>query len=242
MRLGSAELPTVTLARALSGHAAAVVLVSDMPGRPVVVCPVEHRAALRDGEVWLWFGDPTRRGDWDEAAAELLRCSVYGARAARQRQARSRAAMLCAHAGARVLLAQALGCGPDRIAYQPTESGKPCLGEAGCVSFSLAHTDTLVAVAVSRHAVGVDVEPVRMLPDIDGLAAAELDPVLVEQLRGLPPERRVRGFFQCWTVAEAWFKATGRVISAGEAGWLDGRPGLVGLCTAGGTSRIDVLF
>jgi 4'-phosphopantetheinyl transferase len=81
------------------------------------------------------------------------------------------------------------------------------------VYFSLSHTDGCVACAVSDfELVGVDVERVQQrgsLWDVASSYSAEE----IEALRGLAPDRFVDGFFDYWTLKEAYLKARGRGLS-----------------------------
>jgi 4'-phosphopantetheinyl transferase len=64
------------------------------------------------------------------------------------------------------------------------------------------------AIARERN-LGIDVEHVR--PDSAGedIAKRYFSAGEVNDLRPLPPEARVQGFFHCWTRKEAYLKATG---------------------------------
>jgi len=57
--------------------------------------------------------------------------------------------------------------------------------------------------------VGVDIECIRPLPDLDEIAERVFSPEERLALRRLPPARRPEGFFNCWTRKEAYVKAIG---------------------------------
>ena len=129
-------------------------------------------------------------------------------RLARFRRPADRARYLAAHALARLVLAQFVGRGPatlvfDRICRCGAEHGKPVL--ANGPGFSLSHAGDLVGVAVRPDGpVGLDVEQVRAVADLDALAGHVRSPV--ERARdGLDPT----AFFRTWTRKEALVKATG---------------------------------
>lgn len=74
------------------------------------------------------------------------------------------------------------------------------------VYFSLSHGDGALAVAVSRAAVGVDLE--KVVPrDTDRLAERVFTPAEAAEYAALPEEEKARYFFRVWTAKEALFKA-----------------------------------
>ncbi len=133
-------------------------------------------------------------------------------RLARLRRPADRARYLAAHALTRLVLAPLVGRGPGALAFDRTcrcgaQHGKPVL--PGGPGFSLSHAGDLVGVAVRPDgAVGLDVEQVRAVGDLDAMAGHVRSPA--EQARGrLDPT----GFFRTWTRKEALVKATGDGLS-----------------------------
>lgn len=75
--------------------------------------------------------------------------------------------------------------------------------------FNLSHTTGLVALAVTRgHDVGVDVERADRLIR-EQIAERHFAAQEVADLRALPFEDQGRGFFEYWTLKEAYIKARG---------------------------------
>jgi 4'-phosphopantetheinyl transferase len=96
----------------------------------------------------------------------------------------------------------------DRNAY-----GKPSVRDGGDLRFNVSHSDGLALCVVGSVEMGCDVE--RRNP-------AHADPAVAERLfapgewrrfAALPEERRVEGFFNCWTRKEAFIKAIGLGVS-----------------------------
>src|SRR5262249_14010343 len=122
---------------------------------------------------------------------------------------------------ARAILRQILGgcLGVDRgavvLSYGP--QGKPAVvAPTGSVDlqFSLAHSSHVAVYAVSAGCpVGIDVEGMRPLSDMDRIAARTFSPRECAALRKLPPGLRAVGFFNCWTRKEAYIKAVGLGLS-----------------------------
>ena len=123
------------------------------------------------------------------------------ARLGRFRRDVDAARYLAAHALTRVVLGVRLGRPPASLVFDRTcrcgePHGKPVL--AGGPGFSFTHAGAVVGVAVlDGGPVGLDVEPVRALPDLEGMAAHV----------GAPAEPAA--FFRAWTRKEALLKATG---------------------------------
>jgi len=145
----------------------------------------------------------------------------------------------------RTILAQYLKASPPSLRFSYSENGKPVLAEefAGtAIHFNLAHTGELALVAVTRiGVVGVDVESVRPVKDVDALVARFFSPREDELFQKVPEEEKSAAFFNLWTRKEALLKATGegitRSLSLVEVSFLPGEParllGISGDATAG---------
>ena len=86
--------------------------------------------------------------------------------------------------------------------------GKPYVS-GGEVEISVSHTEGATLVAVARRAVGIDIERVRPLPDLDALAAASLGDGEARALEDLVDGDRVASFYRFWVRKEALLKARG---------------------------------
>jgi 4'-phosphopantetheinyl transferase len=82
------------------------------------------------------------------------------------------------------------------------------------LSFSLAHTKGLAAVAVTQgNDIGVDVEKLDRPVDAAGLTRRFFSPEEVAYLQKLPPERFRELFPLYWTLKESYIKARGLGLS-----------------------------
>jgi 4'-phosphopantetheinyl transferase len=163
------------------------------------------------GRCTIWWAAPVD----PEAATALvgLLDDHERVRLARLRRPADRARYLAAHALVRLVLAPLVGTAADALAFDRTcrcgaPHGKPVL--PGGPGFSLSHAGELVGVAVREDGpVGLDVEQVRDVADLDALAGHVRSPA--ERARGdLDPA----GFFRAWTRKEALVKATGDGLAA----------------------------
>lgn len=105
-----------------------------------------------------------------------------------------------------------------RIRFAEVANGKPTLQidqDAPRLHFNLSHSGDLGVVAITRVApVGVDIEHVREIADLDGIAARFFSPDEQSQLGAIPASERQSAFFRCWTRKEAVIKATGEGLAA----------------------------
>ncbi|MFN7977238.1 MAG: 4'-phosphopantetheinyl transferase superfamily protein [Vicinamibacterales bacterium] len=124
-----------------------------------------------------------------------------------------RHAYVIARALVRMVLSQHGPTAPAEWRFEVNAHGCPFVvdAQAGAprLCFNVSHTDGLVALAVARgHRVGVDVEDVRRVVRHD-VAGHHFAPSEVADLRALPTGAQPRGFFEYWTLKEAYIKARG---------------------------------
>jgi 4'-phosphopantetheinyl transferase len=168
------------------------------------------RVELRADEVHVWridVGGP--RGE-----DELVTLSdAERARADRFHFPADRARFVASHAALREILAFYLDIEPVALAFGESVHGKPFVEapDAGReLRFSLSHSGDVALVAVGRGwEVGVDVERVRPLDDLEGFATRYFSPAERDALARVPSADRVRAFFEVWTLKEAYLKACG---------------------------------
>jgi 4'-phosphopantetheinyl transferase len=105
--------------------------------------------------------------------------------------------------------------------FVSTALGKPHIDSpaaARSLEFSLAHTDGLVACAVTwQRAVGIDVEHTGRRLEWD-LVARQFASEEYGQLMRRPRHERREAFFALWTLKEAYAKACGDGLSVGLNG------------------------
>ena len=131
-------------------------------------------------------------------------------RASRLRFEEHRRRFVAAHGFLRRVLARRLGCAPDEVAFAVGPNGKPRLAVGSALRFNLAHSDGLAVCAVAdEREVGVDVERVRRVGDVDRLAHTVLSKRELAELARWGPDRVDEGFLTAWTRKEAVLKARG---------------------------------
>jgi 4'-phosphopantetheinyl transferase len=115
----------------------------------------------------------------------------------------------------RQILGAYLAVTPERIAFSYGPQGKPALAwPREPLAFNVSHSGDVALYAVSwDRRLGVDVELVRQVDDLNGLAAQVFAVAERTELASLAPDQRVRAFFDGWTRKEAFVKAVGEGLS-----------------------------
>lgn len=120
-----------------------------------------------------------------------------------------------AHAVKRLMLTAATegAVAPEAWAFAGGAHGKPRVARGEGPHFNLSHCDGLVACAVSWPTeIGIDVENIDRQPALD-LTKAYFAPTELAWLQSLDTAAQRQGFFQLWTLKEAFIKATGRGLA-----------------------------
>ncbi len=134
-------------------------------------------------------------------------------RARRLRFDVDRRRFVAGRAALRQILGGCLGVSPSDVALGAGPWGKPCLDPArhgSGLRFNLSHSGDLALLALGAGLeVGVDVEQVRPLPELQDIVDRYFSPFERTALAAMPPGRRARAFFACWTLKEAYLKACG---------------------------------
>jgi 4'-phosphopantetheinyl transferase len=138
----------------------------------------------------------------------------------------------------RMILGGYLQNEPASIEFVYGPQGKPALGGAlakSGLNFNLSHSESLGVIALTRAgSLGVDVERVRSLEDVEELVRRFFSARESAAFRELADGNRAEAFFNLWTRKEAWLKATGEGIAHSlnlvEVSFLRGEPArLLGL-------------
>lgn len=155
----------------------------------------------------------TVRLDSDPAsisAFETLLSNDELARAACFRFDHLRKAFVTAHGALRILLGRYLAIAPAILAFRLGEKGKPSLRDYTGLRFNLSHSGKLAVFAFAIDCeVGIDIEEIRPVSDLDSVAINSFSPNEAADLLWLPKEQRQVAFFACWTRKEAFLKAIG---------------------------------
>lgn len=133
---------------------------------------------------------------------------------------------LAARAWLRLLLTEYIrDTGPATIEVAIAEGGKPYLPNFPALQFSISHSYAAVAIAISLHTVGIDIEKLRPIPDWRSLAQGLLPPRAISLIANAPAADQERLFLQAFTAREASGKALahglGAPLQASSAAGMD---------------------
>jgi 4'-phosphopantetheinyl transferase len=115
----------------------------------------------------------------------------------------------------RAFLGAYLATAPRDIEFLYGRCGKPFVAGVDAFQFNVAHSENMAVYAFAWGCeLGVDIERVRDLQDIAGIARHFFCPEEVADLNCVSARERRDSFFACWTRKEAYIKATGEGLSA----------------------------
>jgi 4'-phosphopantetheinyl transferase len=119
----------------------------------------------------------------------------------------------------RILLAKYLDLQPSALIFNYSDRGKPSLA-VSCnplaIEFNVSHSENLALYGfVINYSLGIDLERIRTIADLDSLAKRFFHPQEYQLLRKLANKEKQELFFKIWTAKEAYLKATGQGISGG---------------------------
>lgn len=110
-------------------------------------------------------------------------------------------------------LAEKLNCPPKSISFSYTDNGKPYLEENSDIYFSLSHTISGIAVALSNRDVGVDLEMHQRRGDPWKEAGNFLNLDIERKINtALTEKEKMHCFTRYWTALEALVKLKGSTL------------------------------
>lgn len=165
---------------------------------------------LRDGAVEVW----TARIDDERLNAryETLLDEDERARAGRFAFERDRIRFIQSHGVTRLILGEVLQVQASELKFSRGPWGKPRLEMTSShvvPEFSLSHSGDYCALAIGRSAVGIDIEKIRDVPQMNEIAQRHFAPAEFQQITALAGIDRQAAFFASWTRKEAVAKALG---------------------------------
>jgi 4'-phosphopantetheinyl transferase len=146
---------------------------------------------------------------------QLVLDSQERERAARYRFPKAQRSFILSRGALRVLLGRYLNTSPAGIRFTYGANGKPSLADFASLRFNASHSGDFTALALTPDCeLGIDVEQIRPLTDLQEIANRFFCPEEALELTSLSPEEQNQAFFLCWTRKEAYVKAIGDGLSA----------------------------
>ncbi len=116
----------------------------------------------------------------------------------------------------RTILANYLGIPAARLEFDYGHHGKPAIKDTQ-LRFNLSHSKSLALYAITRdRELGIDLEFIRPMTEAEQIAQRYFSPQENAVFQALSPEQKPAGFFYHWTRKEAYLKAVGDGIAAGN--------------------------
>jgi 4'-phosphopantetheinyl transferase len=115
----------------------------------------------------------------------------------------------------RFFLGTYLATPPQDIEFSYGRYGKPSVAGVEGFEFNVAHSESVTVYAFAFGcALGIDIEQVRNMDDLDAIARHFFCSEEAADLNSIESPERLDAFFACWTRKEAYIKATGEGLSA----------------------------
>ncbi len=169
---------------------------------------------LKEGEVLVWTAelDSVTEARLGQIARLLSRDE--GQRASRFHFERDRKRFIVCRGILREILGTYLQVNPDRIDFTYGPQGKPYLKDSegqtdGSVFFNVSHSSGWAIYALGLGEVGVDLEFVRPIPEMQALVDQYFSVAERSAFRSVAPDLKLKAFYSCWTRKEAYVKACG---------------------------------
>jgi len=109
----------------------------------------------------------------------------------------------------RMLLSGYLEIPAKSVKLGRRSKGKPYSIDNPTLFFNMSHSGKLVVIAFSlKGELGIDVEQIRPLPDLDDMIARNFTPREIKFINAQPDEK-INRFFRFWTIKESYLKAIG---------------------------------
>ncbi|KPJ96496.1 MAG: hypothetical protein AMJ53_00460 [Gammaproteobacteria bacterium SG8_11] len=119
----------------------------------------------------------------------------------------------------RILLAAYLKQNAKDIHFDFNEHGKPLINPSQnpqALQFNVSHSHDMAAfVFTMQKPVGIDIEHIKPLNNISGLAQHVCHPKELDEFNAMEAHARQDAFFRLWTRKEAFIKAKGQGLSMG---------------------------
>lgn len=139
--------------------------------------------------------------EWFDSMSKDRKEAVMRLKVEDKRKSKIAADHLC-----RLAISEFCGVSPESIMFSFAEKGKPYAAGLD-IFFNISHSGDIIACAVSDKEIGIDIEKIRPfnLKTAEKFAVADE----IEHIKSME-----NGFFEIWTLKEAYFKCIGTGLGA----------------------------
>lgn len=161
-----------------------------------------------------WLVDCSAPSDLSRSQLPAILSKEEIERADRFINAEAKERFCLARLALRLVLSSYSEIAPEAIEFMYNDSGKPQLAmddhDSSPINFNQSHTDDYVIMAIcADRQVGIDLERVSPLPELETLIETVCTPGERMIFWGLSGRERVEHFFSIWTAKEAVLKGAG---------------------------------
>ncbi|MFC2123324.1 4'-phosphopantetheinyl transferase family protein [Bacteroidota bacterium] len=122
---------------------------------------------------------------------------------------KSRDSYIVSQGALRMLVSGYLGIPQNLVRLGRKKKGKPYSIDDPGLYFNMSNSGKTAVIAFSLDSeVGIDIEQIRHLPDLDELITRNFTTSEIKFINA-KPEERIRRFFRFWTLKESYLKAIG---------------------------------
>lgn len=115
----------------------------------------------------------------------------------------------------RKMLSEVTGLPADQLVFDESADGKPRCTNVSGGDFNVSHSGDYVAVAVGRGQIGVDLEQVRPVREMESIVERYFHRDEAVVWRSLDASLREEAFFVLWSAREASMKCVGLGLARG---------------------------
>ncbi len=169
--------------------------------------------SLLHGQVHIWQADLDLKSDHRDILWWPLLSEREKSRAVRFHFELDRNRYIVAHGTLRQLLGRYLNIQAQKVHFKYGDYGKPELDAVHAdneITFNMSHSNGIALYAFARRSlIGVDIERIKEVPDMDAVAGQFFSAKETDNFNKLGQAEKIRAFYRCWTVKEAFVKAIG---------------------------------
>lgn len=169
---------------------------------------------LAGNQIHIWRVNIGAKADTDQLASLLI--DSERDRAERFIAEKHRGRFIIGRARMRQILGRYTNQSPQSVALKYENLGKPFLADEKLrrFQFNFSNSSDLAICAVTlTQPIGVDLERIRSMADMLGLAQRFFADKETERLLAQPVANQPDAFFRLWTRKEAWLKAIGKGLT-----------------------------
>lgn len=110
----------------------------------------------------------------------------------------------------KMILADYLVCKLENINLEIDDFGKPFLSNHADIQFNISHSGEFIGLAISKHAIGIDIEVYNDKINYRELAQTVFSDQELTQIKNIDRIKLAEAFYRCWAKKEAYMKAIGK--------------------------------